>query len=127
MRGESCSWPSVKFPRSESSPYYVRYILRPLVIRKLTQIVIDDVDFSIAGQFLYFLYTGEPRKSFANEQLLKLAKRYQLATLISLCLCDDALRNIVTKEMAHTLISLTPEKNPMLAFEIWYVLSNLIS
>ena len=50
------------------------------------QIRIDDVDASSFDQFLYFVYTGEPMTSVlaSNEDLLKLAKRYQLETLKTL-------------------------------------------
>lgn len=50
------------------------------------QINIDDVDPTIFEEFLYFLYTGEPKISMLdNEELLKLAIRYQLNTLVELC------------------------------------------
>jgi speckle-type POZ protein len=52
----------------------------------LKQITIDDVDSSTVEQFLYFLYTGELKiPMLVNEELLKLALRYQLTTLIELC------------------------------------------
>jgi hypothetical protein len=52
----------------------------------LKQITIDDVDSTTVEQFLYFLYTGEPKiPMLDNEELLKLAFRYQLTTLIELC------------------------------------------
>lgn len=53
----------------------------------LQQIIsIDDVDPASVEQFLYFLYTGEPMKSsLTNEQLLNLADRYQVITLVNLC------------------------------------------
>jgi speckle-type POZ protein len=36
-------------------------------------------------QFLHFIYTGESMGTFANEELLKLAVKYELETLTSLC------------------------------------------
>ena len=46
----------------------------------------DDVEPSSMEQFLHFLYTGEPVSSILdNEDLLKLANRYQIATLTNLC------------------------------------------
>ena len=47
------------------------------------QIHIDDVELSTVEQFLYFIYTGESIRTFANEELLKLADQYQLKTLSS--------------------------------------------
>ena len=59
------------------------------------QIRIEDVDatsfeqflhFVYTGEFLQFAYNGEPMTSLlANENLLKLAERYQLKTLEDLC------------------------------------------
>ncbi len=49
------------------------------------QIIIHDADPSTVEQFLYFIYTGESRGTFANEKLLMLALRYQLTTLAKLC------------------------------------------
>ena len=42
--------------------------------------------FVYTGEFLQFAYTGEPMMPLlANENLLKLAERYQLKTLENLC------------------------------------------
>ena len=49
------------------------------------QIIIHDADPSSVEQFLYFIYTGESTGSLANEELLKLALKYQLTTLAKLC------------------------------------------
>ncbi len=49
------------------------------------QIRFDDVEPSTVENFLYFIYTGEPKGTFEDEDLLKLAEYYQLATLASLC------------------------------------------
>jgi ATP-dependent RNA circularization protein (DNA/RNA ligase family) len=35
--------------------------------------------------FLHFIYTGEPKGTLEDEDLLKLAEYYRLATLASLC------------------------------------------
>ena len=72
------------------------------------QIQIDDVDASSLEQFLHFIYTGEflhfdytgkpMTPLLANENLLKLANRYQLKTLENLC--QVALLEVAEK-MAH--------------------------
>jgi speckle-type POZ protein len=49
------------------------------------QIRIDDVEPATVEKFLHFIYTGEPKGKFADEELLKLADHYQLTTLASLC------------------------------------------
>ena len=49
------------------------------------QIQIDGVDPSTVERFLYFIYTGESMGTLANEELLKLAEKYQLTTLTRLC------------------------------------------
>ncbi|EFX81532.1 hypothetical protein DAPPUDRAFT_242279 [Daphnia pulex] len=69
----------------------------------LQQIIrIDDVDPASVEQFLYFLYTGEPVKSsLANEQLLNLADRYQVITLVNLC--GAAMKNIDAQQIMSSL------------------------
>ena len=49
------------------------------------QIRIYDAEPSTVEQFLHFIYTGESIGTFANEELLKLAVKYELKTLTSLC------------------------------------------
>ncbi|KAK4029372.1 hypothetical protein OUZ56_022369 [Daphnia magna] len=72
------------------------------------QIHIDDVDPAIVEEFLYFLYTGESKTPFlAKEQLLKLAERYQLTTLVNLC--RSALRKIDAQQIMSCIASLNPE------------------
>ncbi|EFX82554.1 hypothetical protein DAPPUDRAFT_316297 [Daphnia pulex] len=56
------------------------------------QIRIDGVEPSTVENFLHFIYTGEPKGTLANEELLKLAHYYQLSTLENLC--QDAVRKI---------------------------------
>ena len=63
------------------------------------KIRIDDVESSTVEQFLHFIYTGESNSSLANEELLKLAVKYQLTTLAGLCRValkkkDDALQMV---------------------------------
>ena len=74
--------------------------------KNVNQIRIDDVDASSFEQFLYFLYTGEflhldftgePAPMLVNKDLLKLASRYQLKTLKSLC--RVALREVNAEQM----------------------------
>jgi hypothetical protein len=48
--------------------------------------------------FLHFVYTGEPIGTFADEELLKLADRYQLKILSSLC--QHALKKTDAMQMA---------------------------
>ena len=63
------------------------------------QIIIYDADSSTVEQFLYFVYTGESRGTFANEKLLMLALRYQLTTLAKLC--EVALSKIKPIQMVN--------------------------
>ncbi len=62
------------------------------------QIRIDDVEPSTVEKFLHFIYTGEPMGTLADEELLKLAYRYQLTTLASLC-------KLAAKKMDSTQIA----------------------
>ncbi len=71
------------------------------------QIRIDDVEPSTVENFLHFIYTGEPMSSLANEQLLMLAEKYRLTTLISLC--KVALKKIETKQMVDFMKRLNME------------------
>jgi hypothetical protein len=71
------------------------------------QYQIGGVEPSTMEKFLHFIYTGEPISSLANEQLLKLAVKYQLKTLINLC--QVALKKIETKQMADFMSSLKTE------------------
>ncbi|XP_046462631.1 uncharacterized protein LOC124208806 [Daphnia pulex] len=69
------------------------------------QINIDDVESTVFEQFLYFLYTGEPKiPMLDNEQLLKLAIRYQLNTLVELC--QIAVKKIDVLQMASFVSTL---------------------
>jgi speckle-type POZ protein len=79
----------------------------------LQQIIrIDDVDPASVEQFLYFLYTGEPMKSsLSNEELLNLAERYQVITLVNLC--RAALKNIDVKQMMSCLREINPDAAEM--------------
>jgi speckle-type POZ protein len=71
------------------------------------QIPIDAMEPSTVEQFLHFIYTGEPMSSLANEQLLMLAEKYRLTTLISLC--QVALKKIETKRMVDFMKRLNTE------------------
>ena len=42
-------------------------------------------DFLYTGEFPHLVFTGEPAPKLVNKDLLKLASRYQLKTLKSLC------------------------------------------
>jgi hypothetical protein len=79
----------------------------------LQQIIsIDDVDPESVKQFLHFLYTGEPVKSsLSNEELLKLAVRYKVITLINLC--RAALKNIDVQQMMSCLRQINPDAAEM--------------
>jgi hypothetical protein len=68
------------------------------------QIQIDGVAPTTFEQFLHFIYTGESISSFANEELLKLADDYQLATLAGLC--RTALNKIETTQMLNLMNNL---------------------
>lgn len=73
---------------------------------------IDDVDPESVEQFLHFVYTGEPiTSSLGNEELLKLAERYQLNTLIHMC--RAALTNIDAQQMMSCISNLNPEATTM--------------
>ncbi len=68
------------------------------------QIPIDGVEPSTVEKFLHFVYTGEPMGTLADEELLKLAKHYQLTTLTNLC--QVALSKIETTQMTKFMASL---------------------
>ena len=67
----------------------------------LHQIRIDGVKPSTVEEFLDFIYTGESVSSLANEELLKLAVKYKLKTLIRLC--RAALMAIDATQMAKLM------------------------
>ena len=72
------------------------------------QIQIDDVDPSTVERFLYFIYTGESMGTLANEELLKLAEKYQLTTLTRLC--QNALKKLGIMQLKKVMdIILTNE------------------
>ena len=50
----------------------------------IVYIEIENVSPSAVEEFLHFVYTGQPLKSFANDELLQLAVRYQVKSLIDL-------------------------------------------
>jgi speckle-type POZ protein len=62
------------------------------------------VEPSTVENFLHFVYTGEPKGTLVDEELLKLAKHYQLTTLTSLC--QVALSKIETTQMTKFMASL---------------------
>lgn len=73
------------------------------------------MDPTAVERFLYFLYTGEAIKSsLANEELLKLAKRYKLETLVELC--QIALKKVDVMQMASFVsnLDLDPESPPFI-------------
>jgi speckle-type POZ protein len=68
------------------------------------QIRIDGVDPSTVEKFLYFIYTGEPMGTLADEELLKLANKYGLDSLSGLC--KIALRKIEATQMTKLIESI---------------------
>jgi speckle-type POZ protein len=62
------------------------------------RIRIDDMEPSTVENFLYFIYTGEPIGTLADEDLQELADRYGLTTLTGLC--RFALKKIDVMQMA---------------------------
>lgn len=75
------------------------------------EIHVVDVDPSAMEEFLYFLYTGQPKTVLANDELLKLASRYQLTTLEGLC--RAALIKIDIQQMMNCMSSLNPAATGM--------------
>jgi hypothetical protein len=65
------------------------------------QIRIDGVEPSTVENFLYFVYTGEPKGTLANEELLKLANQYSLTTLLGLC--QNAQKEITAAQMSKLM------------------------
>jgi ATP-dependent RNA circularization protein (DNA/RNA ligase family) len=65
------------------------------------------VDPSTVEQFLYFIYTGETMGTLANEELLKLADKYQLTTLTNLC--QLALKKVEPFQMVNLVKNLNKE------------------
>jgi hypothetical protein len=63
------------------------------------QINIDGVESSTCVNFLHFVYTGEPKGTLADEDLRKLADRYGLTTLSSLC--KHALKKMDAMQMEN--------------------------
>jgi speckle-type POZ protein len=94
------------------SPVFANEFVKPQPLTNgPLKIQIDGVEPSTVEQFLYFIYTGESVSSLANEELLKLAAKYQLTTLAGLC--RMALNKIETTQMVNLTSSLhdNPEKS----------------
>lgn len=66
------------------------------------KVKIDGVDSDTFEEFLYFLYTGTPSLSLNNSELLKLADKYQVATLRNLC--QVATKSLDVEEVSTSLI-----------------------
>jgi hypothetical protein len=73
----------------------------PLVKDGSHRIKIDNVEPKTVEKFLHFIYTGESIRTLADEELLKLADRYGLTTLI--ILCQDALKKIYVVQMGNLM------------------------
>jgi hypothetical protein len=73
----------------------------PLVKDGSHRIKIDNVEPKTVEKFLHFIYTGESIGTLADEELLKLADRYGLTTLI--ILCQDALKKIDAVQMGNLM------------------------
>ncbi|EFX74038.1 hypothetical protein DAPPUDRAFT_226949 [Daphnia pulex] len=73
----------------------------PLVKDGSHRIKIDNVEPKTVEKFLHFIYTGESIRTLADEELLKLADRYGLTTLI--ILCQDALKKIDVVQMGNLM------------------------
>ena len=87
----------------------------------LLKIQIDGVDPSSIEQFLYFVYTGEVMNTLTlvNEKLLKLADRFKVTTLASMCRKaqkTDAL------QMANVVSTLHKESKSAVTYEIRYTM-----
>jgi hypothetical protein len=67
----------------------------------LQQIRIDDVEPSTVENFLHFIYTGQPKGTLNDKDLLKLAHHYQPTTLTSMC--QVALKEIDAMHIANIM------------------------
>jgi hypothetical protein len=65
------------------------------------QVRLDGVEPTTVENFLYFVYTGEPKGTLANEELLKLANQYSLTTLLGLC--QNAQKEITAAQMSKLM------------------------
>jgi ATP-dependent RNA circularization protein (DNA/RNA ligase family) len=59
------------------------------------------VEPSTVENFLHFIYTGESKRTLANEELLKLADDYGLTTLTALC--HDAVTETEATQMTKLM------------------------
>ncbi len=82
------------------------------------QIRIDGAEPSTVLNFLHFIYTGEPMGTLADEELLKLADRYQLTTLSSLC--KLALKKMDSIKMAKVRQRLNANAEELSSSKIMY-------
>jgi speckle-type POZ protein len=65
------------------------------------RIRIDDVEPSTVEKFLHYMYTGEPKGTFADEGLFQLAEKYNLVSLeIS---CEYALKETEAPQMTRIM------------------------
>lgn len=72
-------------------------------IESLTgKVKVDDVEPIVFQQFLFFVYTGTLQTAPHGQQLLKLAQKYQVDTLIQLC--QTATRPVDVEEVSTSLI-----------------------
>jgi hypothetical protein len=98
----------------------------------LHQIRIDDVEPSTVNKLLHFVYTGELMGTSADEDLLKLAERYQLTTLTGLCRfalkkIEAMLMAIVRKRLNNNAEELSSDSTTMYIIFSFLLSQNLVS
>ena len=86
----------------------------------LLKIQIDGVDPSSIEQFLHFVYTGEvmSTSTLVNEELLKLADRFKVTTLASMC--RKAQKTTDALQMTNVVSTLHKESKSAVPYEIRY-------
>jgi speckle-type POZ protein len=92
---------------SARSPVFAAMFNNDMLESKTNQVKIDDVDPLCFERFLEFIYTGKINGAADDENLMKVADKYQIDTLKNVCLYAN--QEITPEELTSLMISLQPD------------------
>ncbi len=88
---------------SARSPVLAAMFTSGMKEAKTGKVLIEDVDSSLFGIFLKFLYTGTFEPSSRDRELFTVADKYQVETLTELC--RSATKTVETENILKTFLS----------------------
>jgi len=88
---------------SARSPVFAAMFASGMKEAKTGKVLIEDVDSSLFGIFLKFLYTGIFEPSSRDRELFTVADKYQVETLTELC--RSATETVETENILKTFLS----------------------